>query len=562
MPFARHVSGVTLRADEESPYLCVDPGGPSETLRKVDARWAAICARIIANGHERHVAFDDVQNILRGEHDRRRAYEAINSLNDVLRDLLKDRIEDPDKQENKLIVSVRGVGYILGEKWSRVTLKPIENPDAYKPVLDAIRLADTAMPEEALQALPPLKSAVKIKPDYALAHGYTAFCHEILFVRAGMRPRDREDAIRHANAALAHGKGDATALTLGAFVKAIVEPAHEAAIEALERAAALDPFSAHTYSRGSMVFGWAGKAERAIDWGERALHVSARNHPWQYCAWHGEFAGYFQSGRYEEAAKAARGAIESNRALSSSYVLLAAALAKQAGRLDDAKKAAADALALQPSFSIREFCAAIGAAPVIANPLAEALEMAGLPRDPGRPLPSQLVNGETIKIISGGQTGVDRAAIDTAIKLGLPYGGWVPKGGWAEDSPVPPGLLRKYPNMCESRTPEDRTRLNVHASDATLILITKDSARRSIGSHLTEEFAEQLPRPYKVFRVDQPDSSPLIADWLKGLGEFRILNIAGPRQSEAQPDDIYALSREVIATVLARVTGRMDAIDS
>ena len=46
-----------------------------------------------------------------------------------------------------------------------------------------------------------------------------------------------------------------------------------------------------------------------------------------------------------------------------------------------------------------------------------------------------------MKIISGGQTGVDRAALDVAIERGVPWGGWCPKGGWAEDFPEPPGLL-------------------------------------------------------------------------------------------------------------------------
>ena len=54
----------------------------------------------------------------------------------------------------------------------------------------------------------------------------------------------------------------------------------------------------------------------------------------------------------------------------------------------------------------------------------------------------------------GGQTGVDRAALDVAIELGIPYSGWCPKGGWAEDLAAPPGLLAKYPRLKETPLPD------------------------------------------------------------------------------------------------------------
>ncbi len=57
-----------------------------------------------------------------------------------------------------------------------------------------------------------------------------------------------------------------------------------------------------------------------------------------------------------------------------------------------------------------------------------------------------------LRIISGGQTGVDRAALDAAIEIGIPYGGWCPNGGWAEDMAVPPGVRLPYPDLRE--TPE------------------------------------------------------------------------------------------------------------
>ena len=71
-----------------------------------------------------------------------------------------------------------------------------------------------------------------------------------------------------------------------------------------------------------------------------------------------------------------------------------------------------------------------------------------------------------MKIISGGQTGVDRAALDVAIERGMPWGGWCPKGGWAEDLPDAPGLLAKYPNLRETALPHPLQRTEWNVRDA------------------------------------------------------------------------------------------------
>jgi hypothetical protein len=63
-----------------------------------------------------------------------------------------------------------------------------------------------------------------------------------------------------------------------------------------------------------------------------------------------------------------------------------------------------------------------------------------------------------LTIVSGGQTGVDRAALDVAIELGIPYRGWCPKGGWAEDMLNPPGVLILYPELRETQDADPRQR--------------------------------------------------------------------------------------------------------
>ena len=163
-----------------------------------------------------------------------------------------------------------------------------------------------------------------------------------------------------------------------------------------------------------------------------------------------------------------------------------------------------------------------------------------------------------LTIITGGQSGVDRAALDAAIALGIPYGGWCPKGGWAEDFPDPPGLLAHYPNLSEtpSADPAERTEWNVRDSDACLILTDANGIAASRGTALAQELAARYGKPLLVVDVDAPDAAERATAWLKALlaahaGEapFR-LGVGGPRESEAR--GIYGKGREVVERLLIR----------
>jgi len=167
------------------------------------------------------------------------------------------------------------------------------------------------------------------------------------------------------------------ALALGGFSIGIVEHDRAAACEAFEAAVALSPSSAFTYIMGSIVRAWAGEAERAIEWGEQALRLSPFD-PLAFGAWLGVALGRFRQGRYEDAANAARKTIQRNPGFSYPHAILAAALVKL-GHIEEAKVTAARVLALQPGFSIAEYCAVNDPAPEIAAPMTEALQAAGLP---------------------------------------------------------------------------------------------------------------------------------------------------------------------------------------
>lgn len=134
------------------------------------------------------------------------------------------------------------------------------------------------------------------------------------------------------------------------------------------------------------------------------------------------------------------------------------------------------------------------------------------------------------KIVSGGQTGVDRAALDFAIESGIPYGGYAPLGGRAEDFPSPPGLLAIYPEMREhtSREWAPRTIANIKKSDATLIVLPSDGLIGP-GTKLTIRTAENLAKPILIVNLGDQSDSP--AHWLAQFSEPIALNVAGSRES-------------------------------
>src|SRR6202789_1948646 len=108
-----------------------------------------------------------------------------------------------------------------------------------------------------------------------------------------------------------------------------------------------------------------------------------------------------------------------------------------------------------------------------------------------------------MKLISGGQSGVDRAVLDAALAQDIDYGGWCPKGGWAEDFPEPPGLLAKYPNLKETplAEPAQRTEWNVRDADACMIIADTGGLEISAGTTLACELAHRSRKPLMVVHL-------------------------------------------------------------
>jgi TolB-like protein len=266
---------------------------------------------------------------------------------------------------------------LLEAEIERVKRKRPENINAYDLVLRAIPYVFLSMPAGAMEAMPLLEKALAIESDYGTAHGLLAWCHEILFTRHDFNQRSHDAAIRHARAAIAYGRDDANALTLGGFVIAIIEHDRATAFEAFEQALLLSPSSSFALFFGSLTLAFAGEAENAIAWAERALRISPFDRL-SYVAYHALAIGHFLRGRYAQAANAARRAVQSDPRMSISHSLLAAALAKL-GQIEEAEAAGRQVLALDPSFSTARFCTAIGIPIELCKPLAEAWYAAGLP---------------------------------------------------------------------------------------------------------------------------------------------------------------------------------------
>jgi Circularly permutated YpsA SLOG family len=132
------------------------------------------------------------------------------------------------------------------------------------------------------------------------------------------------------------------------------------------------------------------------------------------------------------------------------------------------------------------------------------------------------------KIVSGGQTGVDRAALDVALKHGIECGGWCPAGRVDEFGRIP----NRYPvKELEHGSFAERTLQNVKDSDGTIVIFL---AKLRGGTEFTVECCKQLQRPHKLIdaaKMSASEAAGAIVDFVRDH-KIEILNVAGPRQSE------------------------------
>ncbi|WP_320172672.1 putative molybdenum carrier protein [Maridesulfovibrio sp.] len=148
---------------------------------------------------------------------------------------------------------------------------------------------------------------------------------------------------------------------------------------------------------------------------------------------------------------------------------------------------------------------------------------------------------EGLTIISGGQTGVDRGALDAAIALGIPHRGWCPKGRKAED-----GLIPLYYNMQETSGWQYwiRTEKNVLDSNGTLVF---PGNHESKGTALTIRLARKHGKPVAVVHLDCPEAADTVRAWISA-NKIKTMNVAGPRESGSP--DISRKTQQLLIEVL------------
>ncbi|WP_084330563.1 putative molybdenum carrier protein [Castellaniella defragrans] len=147
------------------------------------------------------------------------------------------------------------------------------------------------------------------------------------------------------------------------------------------------------------------------------------------------------------------------------------------------------------------------------------------------------------QIISGGQTGADRAALDFAIEHGYSHGGWAPRGREAEDGPIP--LKYQLSELADGGY-RQRNKRNVRDSDGTLIV---NIGTLDGGTLATQVFAQKLKHPYFLAQldIDTPESvAPHVIEWLR-THTVSILNVAGPRESKRP--GVYKLTRMLLEAI-------------
>lgn len=154
------------------------------------------------------------------------------------------------------------------------------------------------------------------------------------------------------------------------------------------------------------------------------------------------------------------------------------------------------------------------------------------------------------RIRSGGQSGVDRAAMDFAREHGIPLCGWCPKNGWAEDYPDPPEILSDYPELMEtpSEGTEQRTKWNMRDADAILTIIPTRSSP-SPGTDVGLSAGERLEKP--MLTVSGTGDVSRILAWLDSLPDEIELCVAGPRASECAT--AYDAARGILSDVFDQI---------
>ena len=251
-----------------------------------------------------------------------------------------------------------------------------ENLDAYDLFLRALPHLQARMPDEGRRAIPLLEQALKLAPDYAVAHAHLAWCREWCFTRGGLDEADRTAALFHARTAIASDIDDAASLAIAGWVVIVLTKEHETALGAIERALSMNASCATAHYFAALVNAFADRPEAVAFHAHRALRLS----PFDPSAFEAHLAlgmAALREGKYDEAAADfARGRqINARHSLFPFFHAIALALA---GRRAEAAPLVKRGFELEPGFRLRIF-SEFGMARPIAEKFVEGGRLLGLP---------------------------------------------------------------------------------------------------------------------------------------------------------------------------------------
>jgi adenylate cyclase len=252
-----------------------------------------------------------------------------------------------------------------------------ESLDAYDVYLRASSHLTSISLAEAPIAAEFLQEALKLDPNYAVAHAYLAWCCQIRFHHGGaFDEADRIAGLQHGRLAIAEDVNDARALAVAAMAINHLGADLDASLHAIERALAFNPSSAVAHYFGAQLYAWGGDSVAAAAYAQRALRLS----PFDLEAYGAYLAlgiAALHEGRYDEAAAWYAKSAQANPRFGT-LTLGHAVMLALAGRMEEARQVCARGLELEPTFRIRVI-REIGFAPAITDKIVHALRLLGLP---------------------------------------------------------------------------------------------------------------------------------------------------------------------------------------
>ena len=289
------------------------------------------------------------------------------------------KLEDVFDLQDQIIEKVVGVvePSLRQSEIERSRRKRPESLDAYDLYLRALPHMTSLMPADARIAAGFLEDALRLDPNYAAAHAFIAWCHEICFMRGGFDEADKIAGLRHARTAIASGTDDAMALATAAFVIFYLSKDDKAALSAIERALSLNPSSAPAHYWGALIHAYSGNVAAATAYANRALRLSPFD-PVAFVA-HGTLGHVaVHEARYDEAASHYAKAVQARPQFSTLYFAQAVALAL-AGRVEEAGPIVGQLLQLAPGFRSSALFDHVPATPALTDKFKEGIRLLGLP---------------------------------------------------------------------------------------------------------------------------------------------------------------------------------------